>query len=476
MGTANQYAINLLAQGIGRFFTFGANFIVFVLIARIGGTDFFGKYSYVITFLGLFMLIADFGMTSLLGRDIAQVRDSAESYWGNFLMLRVGANIVAIAGSIIAAYYLRRDLFLILFVGSLSLPFLSARFFEPIFQVYKKPWLSMWSSVFYGLSYLLLLSLVLLYFPLSLTSAIVAFIIANILFAFFTYYLTQRIIKPEFVVNPAIMKQILRLACPLGISSMFALISGRVPIFMLAAMKSDYDVGIFNAACRFFDMSAIMATILIGPFIPIFSAKALHDLNKVKRISIMIVELVGVFFIPIAIATPVLSPFIISTFFGSAFLLSAQVLNVLSWAGILVFYSLLSSAIVLSIGVVHFGYWNTMVAALLSLLLNYALIPRFSFLGAAYATVACEIFLSGVTIFYVTRHVGNLFKGSHWLRIASANIVLYGTLYHILLQLSMPIKIITSLFVYILLIFLFKAIPGETVKIVTDTLTRKYAR
>ena len=151
-------------------------------MARIGGTDFFGKYSYVITFFGLFMLIADFGMASILGKDLAQVKEHPGSYWGNYLMVRYSLCGVTIILSIVTAYFIRRDLFLVLLAGSLALPFLSARFFEPLFQVYKRPWFSMWSSISYGVSYFALLSTALFLLPLSVTSAVMA------------YYLRQRIL------------------------------------------------------------------------------------------------------------------------------------------------------------------------------------------------------------------------------------------------------------------------------------------
>ncbi len=473
MGTVNQYAINLLAQGIGRFFTFGVNFIVFVLIARIGGADFFGKYSYVTTFLGLFMLLADFGMTSVLGRDIAQVRDSAESYWGNFLMLRGLVNAVFVICSIIAAYCLRRDLFLILFIGSLSLPFLSARFFEPVFQVFRRPWYSMWSSISYGLSFMLFIVITLFCLPLNLTPVVMSFILANIVFAVFTYHLTQQIIRPTFVADKATMRQIVRLAFPLGISSLFALIAGKVPTFMLAFLQSDYEVGIYNAACRFFDLTAMLAVIVISPFIPIFSAKAMTDLNAVKSISTMLVELIGILLIPFAIAAPMISPALIKAFFGDTYLLSAEVLNILAWAGVLVFYSLLTSAIVLSIGVVHFGYWNTAIVAAVSLFLNYIWIPRYSFVGAAYAMVVCETLLSGVTVFFVIRYVGNVFNGFHWLKIAFANLVFYGLLHHQLFEVNAPARAISSLSIYVILIFLLKAVPKKTLGIIREAFSKR---
>jgi len=80
MEVLNKYFINLFAQSSGRIATICANFFVFVLVARIGGTELFGQYSYVLAFFGIFAAIADFGMTDILAKDFAQAQHSRDVY------------------------------------------------------------------------------------------------------------------------------------------------------------------------------------------------------------------------------------------------------------------------------------------------------------------------------------------------------------------------------------------------------------
>ncbi len=72
----NYYVLNVVAQGLGRVFTFGSNFIAFALVARFYGADFFGQYAYVLNYFGIFVILADFGLMPVLGKDIAQAKDS----------------------------------------------------------------------------------------------------------------------------------------------------------------------------------------------------------------------------------------------------------------------------------------------------------------------------------------------------------------------------------------------------------------
>ena len=461
MGVANQYMVNLFAQGLGRMGTFAANFFVFILIARIGGTDFFGRYSYLITFLGLFVGIADFGMTSALGRDLPRVQGSPGIYWGNFLMLRGLFNGATIVMAVIAAYFMRRDLFVILFVGSLFLPILSARFFEPVFQVFRRPWYSTYSSLAYAVIFPVL-SFLAIRSSLSLYTVAAAFFLSNTAYAVIAFRLAHKAIRPVFEIDRSVLGGISRVAVPLGVSGLFTIVSSRVAVFMLASMQSDYAVGVFSAAYRFFEISAMMAVMVTGPFIPIFAAKMLEDPGVLRRISLEVFELAGVLGIPVAIVFPFVSTTLILTLFGNSFAPSIGVLNIMIWACVLVFISLFTASVAIAMGVVHFAYWNTASAALLAIILNYFLIPGHSFIGSAWAIVICEIFLSGVSTCYVIKNIGNFFRLSVWLKIAGVNALLYLMLNNHIFELNATVKVLISLCIYGLLVIVFKLISRET--------------
>jgi len=452
----NIYFTNVIAQGLSRVFSFGSNFLVFILIARIGGVEVFGQYSYILTFLGIFIIVADFGMSSVLAKDIAQPRQEPEKYLGIFLIVRAIFNFFAIMIAVIIAFYIRHDLFLCMMMGALAIPFLASRFFEPIFQVYHHPWFSTYPSIIYSVSYFALSVLVLITTH-SLMALISVYIIANVLYAVVAFYFSQKLVKPVFTIESGIFKSILKLSIPIGISSIFAIISSRAAVFMLAGMKSDYEVGIYNAAYRFLDLSAMLAVTFVAPLVPIFANKAASDQKSLKRNWISIVEFLAIAIIPIAIICPFISDDIVRVIFGNNFIQSSEVLNVLAWVGVLVVYSLFSTAAALSLGIVHFGYWNTAVAAILSITLNYLWIPKYNFVGSAWAALICELFLLGVTCFYIIRHVGNFIRPFMWLKIVSANLILLVAI-ELTASMSLLSRLTLSLSVYVVMIVLFKII------------------
>jgi O-antigen/teichoic acid export membrane protein len=462
MSTKKTYLANVSAQGIGRVFSTAVSIIVYILIARILGPDIFGQYSYILVFWGLFVVVADFGTQVVFARDIAQIKESANIYWGNFLLLRIGLSLLMVVPSVIVAFYLRQDLFCYILTGCLFLPFLSSRFFEPLYQVYHRPWFSTYSSFIYGFMYLFFVCAA-LSFSRKLLPVTLAYIGSNVIYTVVLFFFAFKLLKPKFEIKEKVLKNILKLAAPIGVASLFTTINSYADIFMLANMTSDLEVGIYNAAYRFLDMAAMLAVILMNPIIPIFSKQAVDDRGLLKKNFMKFSELLAIITIPVAIVVPHISSMIITLLFGAAFSASAQVLNILAWVGVLVFYSLLSSAGNLSMGVVKHGYWCCALAALVNVSLNFLWIPKYSYIGSTWATLISEIILVGVSFYYLIKNVGNVFNFIKWAKIIAANLVLYFLLGSDFYKINLFLKIGGSLTIYLFLIGMSGLISKEDI-------------
>jgi len=413
------YVTNVVAQGIGRGATFGANLLVFVLVARLGGAEFFGQYSYALSFLAVAVAVADFGMTSVLGKDIAQVEASAV-YWGNYLVLRLAISVVVTILALAALPFLAADIRPVLGVGALFIPFLASRFFEPIYQVFHSPWYSSATSLVYGGSFILLSGLAFLLRP-SLLGLILAYGLANAVYLATAFGISLRVLRPRFVFAWPWLKRILAVAAPLGIASIFTIIAGRAAIFILEDLRSMAEVGLFNAAFKFVELTAMGAAMITGPFIPIYAARIDRDRAVLKEEFSLTLEILAVLGIPVALLCPLVSAEVLCLLYGPAFVPAAPILGILAWVGLLICYSLFFTALAVALGVVNFASWSTGAAALLSISLNYLFIPSQGAVGSAWAALLCEIFLMSITAGYVIRNFGNVVRTGVWLKIAAVN-------------------------------------------------------
>lgn len=428
MDLRKNYITNVSAQSLGRVCTMGANFIVFVLAARILGAEVFGQYSYITVFLGLAILVAEFGTTSVLAIDIARVGEDASAYWGNFLILRLALALLVTVIGIPVAWLARPDLFSCLVVGLLGLFFLGSRFFNPVFQVYEHPWYSFWGAALYSMVFALF-SVVALLLGRPLLDLIVLYVLANIVYTVFTAWQSLAVIRPAFRLQWKIQKSMLSLAVPVGISSIFTLVHTRADTFMLAVMKGDYEVGIYNGAYRFLDMAVIAAVMLSNPLVPIFSKLILDGREGLRRRYSLIIALLTVFIIPAAMLVPLVSGPFVDLIFGAEYKEVAPLLDIMAWIGVLTFYSLFNFVALLAVKVVRFQVWLGGVTAVMNVVLNYYLIPEYGVYGSAWTTLAVECIFVLVSSLYLIKSIGNIFDFLIWCRIGAVCLALLAVIY-----------------------------------------------
>jgi O-antigen/teichoic acid export membrane protein len=93
----------------------------------------------------------------------------------------------------------------------------------------------------------------------------------------------------------------------------------------------------------------------------------------------------------IALALWVFSQGIITLMYGDTFLPSISVLDILSGVVLLFFINFLLSNILIISGRERINTWNLVGATVLNVTLNLALIPLYGAIGAAWATLFCEV-------------------------------------------------------------------------------------
>lgn len=423
MNLKKNYISSASAQSLGRVCTMGANFIVFVMAARMLGTELFGQYSYITVFLGLAIMVAEFGTTSVLAADLGRAGDETALYWGNFLILRTLFTLMVMVVAVPVAWIVRPDLFSCLLAGLVGLFFLGSRFFDPLFQIHERPWLSFTGSVVYALAFAILsISALLLKRPLF--DLIIAYVLANIVYTLFAARQSLSIIRPTFRFRWSMQKSMLALALPVGISGIFTLIHTRADTFMLAMMKGDYEVGIYNGAYRFLDMAVIAAVMLSTPLVPILATMAIDSTARLRERYSQIVVLLAGTLVPLALLVPLISDICVKLLFGHEYREVAPLLDIMAWIGVLTFFSMFNFVALLAVKVVRFQIWLSILTALLNVALNFLLIPRFSFYGSAWATLMVESIFVAVSFVYVVKSIGNIFSYAIWWRLAATNLLL----------------------------------------------------
>lgn len=472
MSVGPQFALNVFAQGLARVLSIGANIVLMVVIARTMGTAFFGQFSYLLAFSTIAVALADLGTTAVLARGLGQQVKERSAYLGNFLLMRVALTLAVMVGAGAIAFVLPGDLVLALLIVVAGLPFLATRFFEPIFQVYGRPWLSPWSTMAFAIAQLLLAFYVWSVPGLSVAQVATGIVLTNIVYTAVALWLMLSVVKPDMRPRRDLLRDLLHIAAPVGVSSIFTTIILRADVIFLEHLRTSTEVGLYSAAYRVLDLAVFVSITVITPLIPILASQIGRDKAAALIDCRMAAQFAGLFALPAAIALPAVGPSILSTVLGHEFIGAAAPLNVLAWNFVFIVFALLGSSINLANGQVAHGYWNAPLACLINLWLNFLLIPRFGMVGAAWAAVASQLFMLVVSEYYLFTRFGNLYEPRVWGRILAACGMLWGCL-----QLTEPLgpwaSVSLSLALYGVLVIWLGLLPR---KIIDTVFTERVKR
>lgn len=421
------YLASAAAQAIGRLLAVGANLVSLVIVARVLGTGVLGQYAFVMAYVSIACSLADLGTTSVLGQGLANVRGSSrELYLGNFFMVRGTITVAATLLALAAASLVKPDMAQLLTVGSLAVPVVASRFFDPLFQVYGRPRYSVVTNSVYAVGLIVVSVAILVWLRMSLLAFLVGWTASNLLYTVTAVFLTLRLARPRFQPRWQSVQSILKLAVPLGVGALFYILHTRIGTLLLSYLRPTAEVGLYTAAFKLLDLGAVAATTLLWPLLPVLS-QAMHDSPEEGRsMARSALEATALVSLPVAATMPFVAEPAISLIYGPDFAASAQIMGTFGFVFVVLVLTLVGTVLNIAAGRVQHAYWNTALAVAVNVSLNLLLIPRYGFVGAAYATLVSHLCMLVVQHYYVVRNVGRVFTLRFWAQILALNLLLWA--------------------------------------------------
>ncbi len=236
----------------------------------------------------------------------------------------------------------------------------------------------------------LLLTLLFIYIGFNVLGAALAYLFATIastiiaLYFFRKIYLNFKINKPAEYSN----KEFFSYCWPLVFNTFIFQVILWTDTFMLGFFKTSSDVGIYNAALPTGQLMYIFPYALMTLFFPVLSElhaknsrQAFESVYKTTTRWIFMINL-----IPLSIFI-IFSRQVIRVLFGEEYISGSIVLVILSTGYFFYYLTSNSNYILMILKKTKVIFMNTVAAALINILLNLILIPKFGMVGAAIATV-----------------------------------------------------------------------------------------
>lgn len=388
---------------LDRILRMGVGLFVGVWVARYLGVQQFGIFNYATAFVALFYPLTKLGLDGLVVRSLVREPEIKDKILGTTLWLKLFGGIGCILVTVSCIFLLRHDdhltviLVAILASGGIFLAFDTLDIWFQS-QVQSKYTVLAKNTAFI-VTALTKVALIKIQAPLiAFAGAGLAEIVFGAVGLIISYRMNGHSISWHW--SPKIAKSLLKESLPLVLSGLTIMIYMKVDQIMLGEMVGAGAVGLYSAAARisevwYFIPMAISSSVAPG----IYSAKEVSEelyYGKIKKLLQMLV------LISFAIAVPMsfLSDRIITLLFGNSYADAGAILAIHIWGSLFVFMGFATNSWFIADGLTHLAFRRNLMGAITNVLLNLLLIPAYTGVGAAIATVisqAIASFLSNIT-------------------------------------------------------------------------------
>lgn len=367
-----------------------AGLLVGIWVARYLGPAQFGIFSYAIAFTALFSSIAKLGLDGIVVRDLVLEPNKRDLYMGTAFWLKLIGSVATLAVMAFTVRFTSNDSAtnLYIFIIASGIIFQS---FEVVDFYFQSQVLSKFVSVckLGQLFVSSLLKLYLIFAGAGLFWFVLVSLIDQITLGLSLYLVYRHKEVDEFYRHFDLMtaKRMLLDSWPLIISGFVIMIYMRIDQIMIKEMLGQKEVGLYSAATRISEVWYFIPILLTNSLFPsIVNAKKVNEglyYARLRRLYMLMV------WAAIAIAVPMtfLSNWLVIILFGEAYKDAGQVLMIHIWAGVFVFLGVASGKWLVNEDLQKYSAINTSIGAVVNILLNLLLIPKYGICGAAIATV-----------------------------------------------------------------------------------------
>jgi O-antigen/teichoic acid export membrane protein len=393
--------INTIAQFGSRIISILLSLFSVSILTRYLGTDGYGNFTLVFTYLSFFSLIADIGFNTTLVREFSRQKNILSSVKATFLNLK----LIFVALSFAFA--------LIVLVFSPYSTYLKTAIVIGTIAVAISNMISYGTSILQSKLRLDLVALIdvitkvvtviaIIYFVntgANLYYIISAILIGNLVGVIATFYYIRDYLVFKIHVDQKVVQTLLKIAIPLGITSALSLLYFKIDTLLLSVMKSSSDVGIYGLAYNILQNIIMIWGLFMASVFPLLSQfHGQQNYSKYKNLLRKTMLLLVVISIAFIVFGNVFDYLIMRILGGSKFFASMTPFKILLYSVPFFFLNNVFFNVIVSFGRTKYLIPPLLLAVGVNLALNLYAIPKYSYIGASMTTVITEICMS---LFYI---------------------------------------------------------------------------
>lgn len=366
-----------------------------ILVARYLGPENYGVMNYVVSYVTIFSVFANFGMDNIEIRELSKHSDHRDTILGTCYCLRIFFAILAYLGIIVSLFLYKTDRFTTLMILSYGLTLFTGtgnilrNYFTSIIQnkyiVKSEIFRTLISA---GVKILLL----------WMKAPLEYFIYAQIFDTVYVvsgYYICYKSSVGSIRLwkfDKTIVRFILKESFPLVLSGAAVIIYQRIDQVMIGNMLDKTEVGYFATAGKFVDLIVFLPTVLVQTITPMLIREKeyhpkIYEIRKKTFVSIITWTA-----IIMSSIVSILAYWLIIYTYGVKYSPAIPVLQIMAFKAVGMALSSSGGQIIIMEHIQKWAFIRNIMGCILCIILNYLLIPRYGIIGSAIVTIITVLF------------------------------------------------------------------------------------
>jgi O-antigen/teichoic acid export membrane protein len=280
--------------------------------------------------------------------------------------------------------------------------------------------------------------------------------------------------KLEEKIRTGATKALFSYSWPFMFISLVTFIFHWTDSFIIGYFKTAIEVGFYNAAVPLIALFGLTAELFMRLFFPLITKEyARKNFKVIKELSQQVGKWIFILNLPLFIIMFLFPGAIINILFGKEYLVAATALRILSILGFFSTISFISYNLLTITGRSKLVMIDLIIAAIINLVLNILLIPKYGINGAAFSTLISNTFFYLILVIQVHRVFSFIPIRKKIIKISF--IALIPTIFLIFIKKSMPINLFSLILLgcsffllYLFLIFITKCFDKNDIMILKD--------
>lgn len=375
---------------LGKVVGIASQLLVGIMVARYLGPDQFGLMSYVISYVMLFSVLATFGLDSVEIRELSKNDANRNAIMGTAFALRISFAVLTIFLILLTLWKFEPDRYTFAMVMVYSLTLVCGSF-----SVIRNYFTSIILNEYVVKTEITrtiigaLIKVVLLLFHCSLTWFIVASTFDFVLVGggyLYSYRAKAGSVR-DWYFDRIVAAMLVRASFPLLLSGTAIVIYQQINAIMIRNMLDNTSVGQFSVGARITELAVFVPIVIAQTVTPLLVKAYQEDPNHYRKKCQHFMDIMVWSSIAISLFLSLLAIPVIRFLYGDKYLNAIPVLQIMAWRTVPMALFSASGQMIVIENIQRYAVVRNLVGCIVSVCLNYLLIPIWGIVGSAVAIV-----------------------------------------------------------------------------------------